>query len=83
MKARYKIGMLVKINETSDTPEVWGMIEAIIIRTDGVHYQLSDDKGEITEKEISSVFKEWKARTPKEGTTKRARKSRTRDAQAA
>jgi hypothetical protein len=74
MKARYKLGMFIKTKETDDTESEVGIIDAIVIRKDGVFYTLTDsNRSEVAEEEIGSVYKEWKPRASKES-PKRARK---------
>lgn len=75
MRAKYKVGQFIQTKE-GDNGEVpaTGVIEAVVIRADGVSYQLPNLETEVAEDQVAAVFRPVTPRKPKAAGEKKASK---------
>ncbi len=75
MKAKYKLGQFIQTAETTEVPALTGVIDTVILRTEGVSYTVKGTEDEITEEEVAAVFRPVTPRRPKLATAKPSKKT--------
>ncbi len=65
MRPRYKIGQFIQTVESEESASATGIIEAVVIRAEGVSYQISTSQDEVNEGDVAAVFRPVTPRKPK------------------
>lgn len=57
MKTKFKLGQLVSFKEETGQKESRGVIDTIVVKTDGARYRVEDSLDEIRESQITQAYR--------------------------